>query len=66
VVDEPFRPLITALGARHPVTEDLPGANVPGRPGQPATWGSWYRRIEPIDVHGEVLMQAPDGARCWS
>ena len=62
VVDEAFRPMITPLGARHPVTEDLTGANVPGRPGSEPTWGSWYRRIEPIDVHGEVLMQAPDGA----
>jgi uncharacterized membrane protein len=62
VVDEPFRPMITPLGARHPVTEGLTGANVPGQPGSEPTWGSWYRRIEPIDVHGEVLMQAPDGA----
>jgi hypothetical protein len=69
VVDEAFRPLVTDLGARHPVTEDLPGANVPAQPGTPPgavvntpTWGSWYRRIEPIDVRGEVLMKAPDGA----
>jgi hypothetical protein len=78
VVDEPFRPMVTALGARHPVTEDLPGANVPeqpvvpgqattdqpaaGKPGSEPTWGSWYRRIDPIDVRGEVLMRAPDGA----
>jgi hypothetical protein len=62
VVNEAFRPMITPLGARHPVTEDLTGANVPGQPGSEPTWGSWYRRIEPIDVHGEVLMQAPDGA----
>ena len=27
VVDGPFRPLVTALGARHPVTEGLPGAS---------------------------------------
>jgi hypothetical protein len=69
VVDEAFRPLVTDLGARHPVTEDLPGANVPPEPGTPPgavvgtpSWGSWYRRIDPIDVRGEVLMKAPDGA----
>src|SRR5271166_3162081 len=62
VVNEAFRPLITPLGARHPVTEGLTGANVPGQSGSEPTWGSWYRRIDPIDVHGEVLMQAPDGA----
>jgi hypothetical protein len=85
--------MVTALGARHPVTEDLQGANVPeqpvgsgapalnqtapgpipqgkatpgqaapGKPGSGPTWGSWYRRIDPIDVRGEVLMQAPDGS----
>src|SRR5271165_460763 len=78
VVDEAFRPLVTDLGARHPVTEDLPGANVPtqpadgsgqvspgkppGSPGGEPSWGSWYRRIDPANVRGEVLMQAPDGA----
>jgi hypothetical protein len=62
VVDGPFRPMVTALGARHPVTEDLPGANVPATPGSEPTWGSWYRRIDPSDVSGEVLMKAPDGA----
>jgi len=44
------------------VTEDLTGANVPGQPGSVPSWGSWYRRIDPVDVHGEVLMKAPDGA----
>ena len=44
------------------MTEDLPGANLPGKPGSAPGWGSWYRRIEPTGVHGEVLMQAPDGA----
>src|ERR1700733_14219081 len=62
VVDGAFRPMVPDLGARHPVTEDLPGANVPDKPGSEPAWGSWYRRIDPTDVHGEVLMQAPDGA----
>jgi hypothetical protein len=62
VVDERFRPRVTDLGSRHPVTEDLPGANPPGQPGARPSWGSWYRRIEPTDVHGETLMSAPDGA----
>ena len=62
MVDGAYRPEVTTLGARHPVTEDLPGANLPGKPGSEPSWGSWYQRIEPTDVHGEVLMQAPDGA----
>jgi hypothetical protein len=60
VVDGRFRPRVTDLGQRHPVTEGLAGANPPG--GQDATpdWGSWYRRIQPADVRGEVLLGTPD------
>ncbi|MCW3477911.1 hypothetical protein [Limobrevibacterium gyesilva] len=62
VVDGAFRPGVTALGARHPVTEGLPGWKPPnalggGEPG----WGSWYRHITPADLHGDVLMDTPDG-----
>jgi hypothetical protein len=58
VVDGPFRPHVTPLGARHPVTEDLEGAMPLADP----HWGSWYRRIQPGSAHGELLMSAPDGA----
>ena len=46
VVDGQFRPRVTDLGQRHPVTEGLAGANPPAatRICQPS-WGSWYRRI---------------------
>jgi hypothetical protein len=65
VVNGPFRPYVTDLGQRQPITENLPGANppqVPGQPEVPPKWGDWYRRIQPTDVHGEVLMSAPDGS----
>ena len=61
VVDGRFRPRVTDLGQRHPVTEGLAGANPPGQPDAPPTWGSWYRHIDPADVHGEDLMDTPDG-----
>jgi hypothetical protein len=61
VVDAKFRPLVTALGQRDPVTAGLTGGNPPDNPSGEPTWGPWYRRIEPSDVHGEVLMKAPDG-----
>jgi hypothetical protein len=61
VVDGRFRPRITDLGQRHPVTEGLTGANPPGDPGAAPNWGSWYRHIDPANVQGEALMDAPDG-----
>jgi uncharacterized membrane protein len=60
VVDGPFRPWVTDLGQRHPVTEGLIGANPPGDPAKAPVWGPWYRRIEPGPVNGEVLLRTPD------
>ena len=60
VVNEQFRPIVTDLGQRHPVTAGLAGANPPGD-AKPPTWGRWYRRIQPGDVQGSVLMRSPDG-----
>jgi hypothetical protein len=59
VVNEQFRPLVTALGQRHPVTEGLTGANPPGTERDP-TWGRWYRRVQPGDMRGSVLLRTPD------
>jgi hypothetical protein len=57
VVDGPFRPLVTEIGARHPVTEGLPGW-VDGK----AQWGDWYRYIAAPETGGQELMSAADGA----
>ena len=58
VVSGAFQPVITPLGERHPVTENLPGDN----PGATPSWGEWYRSIATSDVHGDVVMRAgPDG-----
>jgi hypothetical protein len=59
VVNEQFRPLVTDLGQRHPVTEGLTGANPPGTERDP-TWGRWYRRVQPGDMRGSVLLRTPD------
>ncbi len=61
VVDGAFRPVVTDLGQRHPVTEGLPGANPPDAGAKAPTWGPWYRRIEPGSMNGEVLLRTPDG-----
>ena len=57
VVEGAFRPLVTAIGTRHPVTEGLPGWH----DGAPPDWGSWYRRVDAPATGGQDLMQAPDG-----
>ncbi len=55
----PFRPMVSDLGQRHPVTQDLPGANSPldeeGKANDP-TWGRWFRQIGLEARRGEVLM----------
>jgi len=61
VVDGPFKPVVSDLGQRHPVTEALPGANPAGNDAKGPDWGPWYRRIEPGAIEGEVLMRTPDG-----
>ncbi len=61
VVDGRFRPWVTDLGQRHPVTEGLTGANPPGDPAKAPDWGPWYRRIEPGPVTGDVLLRTRDG-----
>ncbi len=59
VIDAPFRPSITALGQRDPITAGLPGWNH----GHPA-WGPWYQRLATLanpTVPGHVLMRAGQG-----
>lgn len=51
VFEQGFRPGITDLGRRHPVTSDLlpPGQAEPG-------WGRWFRQIDVRPTTGSVLM----------
>jgi len=53
-----FRPLVTALGTRHPVTESLPGWSATGDP----AWSDWYRRINVVGAGLQPVMATPDGA----
>ncbi|HJS84994.1 MAG TPA: hypothetical protein VJ779_06005 [Acetobacteraceae bacterium] len=62
VVDGAFRPRLTPLGSRHPVTEDLAGANNQANATGEPSWGPWYRRIEPTDIRGQTLLSGADGA----
>jgi hypothetical protein len=56
VYDEGFKPQLTALGRRDPVTEGLPGAGAQG--GEPS-WGRWFRQIG-ARVRGGVTVLTGD------
>ena len=60
VAEAPFRPSVSALGHRHPVTEGLPGANT--EQGAEAGWGRWYRWLRADARGGSAVMEGPDGA----
>lgn len=50
VVDEGFLPEVTELGARHPVTQGLPGP-----------WGRWLRQVDLAEVAGDIVMAGANG-----
>ncbi len=52
VLETPFAPKVTELGARHPVTADLPGGG---------DWGRWLRQIDVEEPQGNVVMEGVDG-----
>lgn len=56
VIEEPFKPLLTELGEKHPVTSDLPGAS-----GQEPSWGRWFRVVDVDPRDAEVLMKGAQG-----
>ena len=58
VVDGAFRPQVTPLGTRHPVTENLPG----WRDGKPPDWSPWFRHITPAGDAAPAVMATPEGA----
>ena len=55
--EEGFRPKVTELGRRHPVTADLPNS---GGGSTDPSWGRWFRHIDIEPRRGHVLMS---GAR---
>ena len=61
LLEQPFRPMVTETGARHPVTEGLPGANVLGAGLADATWGRWYRAMRADARAGSTVMEGPNG-----
>ncbi|SUZ30401.1 hypothetical protein ROE7235_00122 [Roseibaca ekhonensis] len=56
VLDEGFRPEVTDLGRRHPVTAGLE-ALAPSAEG----WGRWFRQIDLVPEDGQIVMEGIDG-----
>jgi hypothetical protein len=56
VIEEAFKPRITDLGRRHPVTRDLPGSA-----SNPPAWSDWYRTIETAPRGGTAIMSGARG-----
>jgi hypothetical protein len=59
VIEKPFKPALTVLGGKHPVTSELPGARG-GANGDEPTWGRWFRVVDVSPQDGEVLMKGAD------
>ena len=53
VIEEGFKPKLTDLGRKHPVTEGLEALAPPGG------WGRWFRLIDVIPLRGQVVMSGP-------
>ncbi len=59
VIETPFKPKLSAIGEKHPITQDLKGASRTD-----PKWGQWFRLIDatPITSDGDtqVLLEGPD------
>src|SRR5580692_9043475 len=55
VTDEAYRPSLTDLGKRHPVTRGLDGSD-----SNPPNWSEWFRIVDTQNPTGTTVMQGPD------
>jgi hypothetical protein len=58
VYENGFKPQLTDLGRRDPVTEELPGA---GPPGGAPSWGRWFRQVDSRVRNGVTVMTGDRG-----
>src|SRR5580692_3623307 len=55
VTQQAFRPTLTDLGQRHPVTRGLEGSD-----SNPPNWSEWFRIVDTRNTGGTTVMQGPD------
>lgn len=56
VYERGYRPAISDVGKRHPVTENLEIATPKTNPDQETPWGRWFRHIDAMPQSGSVVM----------
>ncbi|MEN3931081.1 hypothetical protein WJT86_08430 [Microvirga sp. W0021] len=54
IVEQPFRPSLSEVGKKHPVTGTLPGSDT-----SPPQWGNWFRIIGSEAAPDKTLMVGP-------
>ena len=57
VLEQGFKPKVTEIGQRHPVTANLPQE---GQPGQEPEWGRWFRLVTARTEHGNAILSGAD------
>jgi hypothetical protein len=55
VTNQAYRPELTDLGQRHPVTRGLDGSE-----DKPPHWSEWFRVVDTRSATGTTIMQGPD------
>ena len=55
VTNQAYRPELTELGRRHPVTRGLEGSE-----GKSPHWSEWFRVVDTRSATGTTIMQGPD------
>jgi hypothetical protein len=57
VLETGFKPKVTDIGQRHPVTANLPQA---GEPGKEPHWGRWFRLVTARTDHGNAVLSGAE------
>jgi hypothetical protein len=57
VLETGFKPKVTEIGQRHPVTANLPQE---GQPGKEPEWGRWFRLVTSRTEHGNAVLSGAE------
>lgn len=57
VLETPFKPKVTEIGQRHPVTANLPQA---GDPNKEPEWGRWFRLVTSRTERGNAVLSGAE------